>query len=452
VTSKDTELSIQVNDSDFATAQGDTVTVDFYVDGSQAGSTTVSSNGTASYTASVSTGGTHTWHAEITDSYGETATSDTFNFEAPGTLYVYSESNPNELVDNATVEIRFYGEENFVVERSTTNGKIDMSGLPADQEFVAVAKASGYYDRRIYVSSLYEQQSVFLLPDSQNAVYNVFELVDQSGNYPAGETRLIIQRALNTSGSLNWVTVAGDFFGATNEFPVYLRYNQRYRVIIENDAGDRRVIGAYSATDEDNPKQIIIKSIVVDPPEGQSYYGTAWVGDEDPAPDNNVTERTLRFTYSDPANSTDSLDLVIHERGNPDNELVNTSVDDVGTEWAYTYTLEGNQTEKAWVVNWTAERNGNTVGQEFPVGKTGGLPIPMNPEWLARFALVALPVFAALASERLATYGAMGTTAFAGVLMITGIWEIPVLLWFAALIISVGGHALTKAQRGGVIG
>jgi hypothetical protein len=52
----------------------------------------------------------------------------------------------------------------------------------------------------------------------------------------------------------------------------------------------------------------------------------------------------------------------------------------------------------------------------------------------------------------MATIGAMGTVAFAGILMITGIWPIPVVLWFAALIIAVGGHALTKAQRGGVVG
>jgi hypothetical protein len=72
--------------------------------------------------------------------------------------------------------------------------------------------------------------------------------------------------------------------------------------------------------------------------------------------------------------------------------------------------------------------------------------------FLSRAIAIGLVVVASLSSERMATIGAMGTVAFAGILMITGIWEIPVVLWFAALIIAVGGHALTKAQRGGVVG
>lgn len=455
VSSLPVTLEAEVSDTDFGTAQGEELTLEWYLDGSLKGTTTATSNGTYSFTLDSPNAGEHDWHVETVDTDGHRDVSATASFAMPSDLKILNESNTSALVDNVTVEIRFYGGDSnsdFTVSRETSDGTIDMTGLPADEEFVVVVKADTYYNRRVYVKSLLAQQRVYLLPSSKKAMYNVFKIDDKSGTYPAGETRLIIQRGLNVSGDFQWVTVSGDFFGATNEHKTNLRYNQRYRLIVENNEGDRRVIGAYMATDEDNPKFITIKSIIVDPPEGQSHYGTGWVTREDPNPDNDVSERTLRFTYSDPGDLTDSLDLVIYEQGNKSNELVNMTSTDVGTSFAYTYTLSGEQTEKAWVIDWSAERDGNTIGEMFPVGARGKIPIPMDPEWLARFGLVALPIFAALASERFATIGAMGTTVFVGVLMLAGIWELPVVLWMAALVISVGGHLLTMSQRGSVFG
>jgi hypothetical protein len=453
-TSESTSITLEANvtDPDFGRSQGDELTAEWYVDGNIEGTTTVTSNGTASYTLDSPTAGEHDWHVEFTDQYGHTVSSATASFVMPSELRIYKENATGTLVDTVTVELEFYGASNetFNVQRSTSNGKINMTGLPADEEFVVVAKADDYYNRRIYVSSLVETQSVYVLPKGQKAVYNVFTLTDRSGTYPAGETRLIVQRALNISGSLEWRTIAGDFFGATNRFPVYLSYNQRYRLIIENSDGDRRVIGAYTATDEDNPKPIIIKSIVVRPPNGQDYYGTGWVEDDT----KNDGEKSLRFSYADSSGQTSDLNLLVYERGNRSNEIVNTTVADPGTEWAYSYTLKESRDElgKAYVVEWSASRNGQQIGAEFPVGDTGGLPIPMDPEWLARFAFVAIPVVGAMAGERVATLAAMGLTAFVGVLMVAGIWHLPVVLWFAALIISVGGHTLTMAQRGAIFG
>ena len=444
-------LSASVSDPDFGTVQGDSATVEWYVDGSKRGETTISSNGTTSYELSSVDSGTHDWHVEVTDEDGHTDTSATGSFAMPGELKIYNESAPNSLVDSATVNIQFYGGQDgdaFTVQRSTTDGTIDMSGLPADQEFIVVVNSDGYHNRRIYLESLTEQANVYLLPTSEQAVYNVFRIDDKSGSYPPGETRIIIQRALNKSGNFTWQTVSGDFFGSTNEHKTNLRYNVRYRLIVENDQGQRRMMGPYFATDENNPKVITVSSIVVSPPEGQSYYGTSWIEDDN----EDDGQKTLRFAYTDPDEATDSLDLVIHERGNESNVLAEISTDNVGSKWTYSTVLEGNESSTPWVVDWQGQRNGEEIGAALPVGDRGGLPLPMDGEWLTRFGMIALVVVASLSSERMATIGAMGTVAFAGILMITGIWEIPVVLWFAALIIAVGGHALTKAQRGGVVG
>jgi hypothetical protein len=126
----------------------------------------------------------------------------------------------------------------------------------------------------------------------------------------------------------------------------------------------------------------------------------------------------------------------------------------VGQSWTYTYTLTGKEAETQWVVEWRGQREGREIGQTVPLGPggSGEVSLPLPDEWLVRFALVALPIVAALASERLATLGALGTVAFAGMLRLLGIWELPVVLWFAALVIALGGHALTIERRGGAVG
>jgi hypothetical protein len=122
-----------------------------------------------------------------------------------------------------------------------------MTGLPTGRPFVVVANADGYYSRRIYVQSLVQTQTVYLLPESEQAVNPSFTLRDYSGEYPPDETVMLIQRALNRSGSLEWETVEGDYFGATGQFPAQLRYNVRHRlVLINTQTGDQRVIGPYT--------------------------------------------------------------------------------------------------------------------------------------------------------------------------------------------------------------
>jgi len=163
----------------------------------------------------------------------------------PGTLSIRNESDPSSLVDNATVEIRFYlGDDtdapDQIVTRQASDGTINMTGLPADESFVVVAEADGYLPRRIYVPSLYQQERIYLLPESQRHVEKVYSITDYTGLYPSEETVLIIERALGTS----WETVQADFLGATGGFEAQLRYNTRHRLTILNTvSGDTRRLG-----------------------------------------------------------------------------------------------------------------------------------------------------------------------------------------------------------------
>jgi len=239
-------LSADISDPDFA-SHGDTATVHWYVDGKERATTSASSNGTVEYTLNSVEAGEHNWHIEVDDEYGHRTTSATATFAAPGELEIYNESSPSELVQgaNTTVELRFYfGDgDGQVVEGQTSDGTINMSGLPVDESFVVVADAKGYYPRRIFVQSLLQTQKVYLLPEGAEAVEPVFDLQDYSGQYPAETTVLQLQRSLNGS----WQTVTGDFFGANGKYPTQLERNVRHRlVLIDTTTGEERVLGTYT--------------------------------------------------------------------------------------------------------------------------------------------------------------------------------------------------------------
>jgi hypothetical protein len=261
----DVELSVDVTDGDLDTAN-ENVTLEWYVDGSLDGTTTVTSNGTANYTTSVIEGGTHEWYVVATDSTGETdqsgSSSNPHTFGTPGTLYIREESDPTTLIDGIDVEIRFYfeGGDDVIINRTATDGVINLEGLPSDRPFVVVADAEGYYPRRIYKQSLVEGDNVYLLNQSRQAASPTFELVDYSGRFAAEDTVMLIQRGLaNESGNIDWRTVQGDFFGANGQFPAQLRYNVRHRlVLINTETGYRTVKGQYTPV-SDNPQEVTVR-------------------------------------------------------------------------------------------------------------------------------------------------------------------------------------------------
>ncbi|RDZ39431.1 hypothetical protein C5B91_20135 [Haloferax sp. Atlit-10N] len=73
-------LSVTVDDPEFASAQGDDVTVEWIIDGSTVHEQQISSAGVVSYNASGLTDGSHSWSVELNDSYGATSTSSTWSF------------------------------------------------------------------------------------------------------------------------------------------------------------------------------------------------------------------------------------------------------------------------------------------------------------------------------------------------------------------------------------
>jgi hypothetical protein len=238
-------LEADIEDPDFP---DDEVNASFYVDGEYVGSETLQDAGTASVTISETTAGDHSWNVQVEDAFGATSTSSNASFRIADELLVLNESSPTELVNNTSVEVRFFFDSDsedasLVVERDADNGTVNMTGLPADDPFVVVADAPGYEPRRIYVESLTETQRVYLLPESTKSVETSFTLQDYTGAFRDSESVLLVQRALNGS----WQTVQGDYFGASGDMSAILKYNTRHRLVLLNtQTGQRRVLGTYT--------------------------------------------------------------------------------------------------------------------------------------------------------------------------------------------------------------
>lgn len=242
----ETNLSVDISDADFEEFN-ETVTVEFYGDsGSVVGTDTLTSNGTATtnYTA---VPGQNEWSANATDKSGNVVESATFRFGAPGELEIRDELSPSELITGANTTIEFYPQGNLdsVVTRDATNGTVDMSALPADQPIVAVVRADGYIQRRVFLRSFVESQTVYLLPNTADAVDIEFELEDFSGRFPSGDTTLIVEKGIGGK----FETVQGDFFGSTGRFSVTLQRDTRHKLFLRNvETGEEEELGPFTPT------------------------------------------------------------------------------------------------------------------------------------------------------------------------------------------------------------
>lgn len=247
-------LRINISDGDFP---DDELTVVWYRDGQQLATHTYFENTTATLNYTEPIAGNHSWSVRVVDDYTLENRSDTFWFQTPNDLDVADEES-NQTLSNVSVSIRYFFKETaeedpLIVERESTGGTINMSGLPANRDFVAVARADGWVNRRVWVSSLYEQDRIWLLNESADYVTTTFRLRDYSGNFPPDETVLQVQGPINES----WKTVEGDYFGGTGKFDSHLRRNVRHRLVLINaETGDRRVLGHFTPT-RDGAEHII---------------------------------------------------------------------------------------------------------------------------------------------------------------------------------------------------
>jgi len=239
----DGSVSVNVSDADFATAQGDAVTVRASGGGTQIGSQTVSQNGSVSFQYQA-VAGQQTVNWTATDSAGGSDTL-TQQFTVNSDLIIRNETNTSQLVASPTVvEATFFGE-NRTVTKQDNDGTISFDGLPADQPFIVEVSADGYRGRTIYVPSLLQQQTVYLLPQNASSVQVRFRLEDASGTF-SSQSVLYVEKPVNDSGNISYQVVVSDRFG-TAGVTTFLEKNVRYDLRVVSERGDVAQIGSYGA-------------------------------------------------------------------------------------------------------------------------------------------------------------------------------------------------------------
>jgi len=87
--------------------------------------------------------------------------------------------------DPITVEVEFFAADGEVISRSTTDGTIDLAGLPADQRFsVTVEAGTDFVTRQVIIPSILEQDTAFVLPKANTTtVQPRFVLEDPSQRF-----------------------------------------------------------------------------------------------------------------------------------------------------------------------------------------------------------------------------------------------------------------------------
>lgn len=432
-------LEIDVDDEQFDTVQGDQVDVEFR-DGDDElihEETIIEADRVVAHPDSTLTG-ENEWYVAATDAYGGQTVSETFTFEAPDEIEIRDEQT-QELIagDDANVEVRFFVEEggeiseDEVITRETGDGTVDMGNLPANQEFVVLASAEGYEDRRIIVENIYRQNAIYLLDEDADSVLNEFVLEDRTGDFDSSETRMYIERPLPAGDDEEYQIIAGDYFGAHGQFTAILERGERYRLTVENTDGDSRVLGSHTPeTDDILPLEV--GNVPLDVGEDDAWTIDAGIE----TIEGELGGDVIAVRFLDRGDSVDRLEYSIYERHNESNLLTETEVTDP-TRHQQTYPLTDDEAELNWHLEYAVIEDDPTepATGTIPIGGVGPLDWPIDGSWLAAFALFAIVGVATLFGGSMSRTGAVVTVVVAFGLTAFGAIDIPYsILVFAGMV------------------
>lgn len=404
------QISIDVDDPDFPS---DNVTVNITLDGSTIHTETLTSSGTVtvSIPSSGQTGGSHDWSVNATDGYDQSRV-ENYEYKIPANITIRNETNTSELVDTpTTVSVNFIASDQTYT-RETTTGTIDMTGLPVGQDFIVGITTDGNWtDRTVYLESIYQQQSVYLLNTTEySTIETRFTLEDPTGRY-GPDTVVYISKLINQSGTTTYRVIHSDEFGVEG-VTAELEEDQRYQIRVQSADGESQIVGPYRS---DVSETVTVKPGSPTIPLGEQTDG--WSANAD------LDNRTLEYVYSDPENKTDQLTVYIHEKGNESNKLqVNQTFFDLGNA-SQTLTLTENESKKTWEVNFIIERDGEIFTKPSTVSNNPDLVPDLSREWRLITGVGLLMISAGMFSILNASVGAVIVAIQGGVLWWIGYLE-----------------------------
>ena len=385
------------------------------------------------------------WYAVLSDSTGTRDTAGAFAFGAGGQV-IARDAETGEVIDDRTVRFDTTypgGSETF--DRVPANLNLSkVNAEPGDRIRIDV-RAQDYYERTVEVSGKQSDADVFLerganwsynpssdepndsasVEDDPDRFISRFKLKDQTGRYPASNTTLTVRADVDDDGQTDLVHRSS--FGAANRVDVRVVADRRYQLSVENDAGDSRGLGAWTATQPDTTTLTI--SRVTEDIEIDQGYGVDAV----------VEDGTLKIYYRDYETRAETLNFEVREYFDGP-YLENRTLTDVENA-TITIALNESQAKKTWQVDYEGSRVGveaaNISGQ-VTTSATGRVPLPVGSDVLIAGALIILAIVGALFTGPLSAIGSVGMVGVAGVLYFIGWLPINAAALWVATIIAVG--------------
>lgn len=433
--SRSVTLEGEVRDANFA--DGESVEVNFTVNGSVVDTQTIGSNQTVSTTVSVS-GGEHTWSLAAEDTSHTTDTT-TRTFSTPGIIRVYDGDVPTDLLDHQTIDAEFIGTSdtsNFQETRSTTNGTFPLGGLP-DEELRVRLNATDYGERVLILASPSETRETIMYNLTNSATFEqCFTLDSRGAGFAPDETKLVIQAYINGQ----WQDATGKYFGAANLACAYLEDGENYRLKV-TDGENTRNLGGYEADQSfaNDVITLVVEGVTFGLDRGEDYRWQAELTNESGSPE-------IQFKLDSRDQALEDLEITIWERGNPPNVL--TTVQESGPVGVYSanFPLTNDQATKEWVVNWTAEYPDGTIatGQtivSLATAQSTLVPAGAPPDVILGL-VIGLVILLAMVfgGELTAPVGMVITVGFAGLLSLLGVLDIPEDVLMLAIGLAVVGY------------
>ena len=347
----------------------------------------------------------------------------------PSELQVRNESKPDELIDgNVTLRARFFAD-NEVIERTVTNGTVSLSGLPADERVVVTVKEENadFTYRRILLDNIVETSEIYLLPTSERSAEVQFELADETGRFDAEETRMYIEKPITRDNSTEYRVISGDRLGADGAFPTVLVDAERYRLRVENDAGEQRVLGSYTVQGAEIAR-IPIGEVQFS---GDVSEGAALQASLREAPDSAAHNHEARIVYLDPEGETSEITISIeNETGAALRPETTESLNGTTEAYVETYPLS---------TDFDPEQDSATVAVDAQRGfetetftrQIGDVPevladAPIDPRILELMGFVSIIALIGLLVIQSPPLAALVGSGYAGLLAILGIVPIPI--------------------------
>jgi len=351
-----------------------------------------------------------------------------------------------ELIQNSSdpinVDVEFFAADGAVVTRNTTDGTVDLAGLPADQRFsVTVDAGDDFVTRQIIIPSILEQDTAYLLPRANTStVQPRFILQDPSKRFDEEDSEILIERPITDGNDTRFVAVAGDRVGLQGFNPI-LEEGQRYRIRVRDPASGReRQLGAFTPTVSE---RVTLEVTDVEFNSVSEVSGLEWTARYAEGENQDTIEFILRDTLP-----TQSLEYEIYPRGEPNNTLV---ADTATGNVTVSEPVPPGQNDTVYIVAFNLTRgSGETVSAQRPVSSDS---LPVGPEglpqnWQTIIAMLVLVGVAGLFGAANPGVGGIATALTGGVFFVLG-WlpdSTGGLMVGLALMIAVMSYAARRAR------